>query len=39
MYSDHDVWTELVDEFDDGLPVEQRVVRRALECVAGHQEQ
>lgn len=35
----HDVWTELVDEVDDGLPVEQRVVRRALERVAGHQEQ
>ncbi|KAE9545493.1 hypothetical protein AGLY_001036 [Aphis glycines] len=37
--SDHCVRAQLIDEFDDGPPVEQREVRRALERVAGHQEQ
>jgi len=30
---------QLLDEIDDWFPVEQREVRRALERVAGHQEQ
>jgi len=35
----HDVGLQLVDEIDDGCPLEEREVRRALECVSGHQEQ
>jgi len=30
---------QLIDEVDDGPPFEEREVRRALERVAGHQEQ
>jgi hypothetical protein len=35
----HDVGLQLVDEIDDGSPLEEREVRRALKRVAGHQEQ